>query len=204
MTDQKPDNTYTELGRFIEAFELLIMQLRNSCVIVLSSPAPKWQPLIRIPFYHAALTAKPLIDIFYAIMGTMINDIDTIKAVQLSQNEIDVFKGTLSQTTTDLEKLANKRNNIIHGTWLIGINPNPTDFSKFIVSKETTSGEGLKAVANLPRDVAELRTLTQECLRLRDWVGLLTPMFVVGWSIRITNLFRFDEKEKRWVRILPQ
>lgn len=201
MTNDAPDNAYTELGRFVEAFELMIFALRSACIIILSNPAPKWQALIRIPFHHSSMTAKPLIDIFTSIVGTMLHDTDTVAAWKLNEQELTAFKGVLRQVGADCEKLASKRNNLLHGTWFIGLNPDPTDLSRFFVEKSTTTGAGLKPIESIPKDIVELKILTKECQSLREWILLLTGIVGFGRP-SITTLFKQNQTNKRWERVI--
>lgn len=201
MTNEAPDSAYAELGKFVEAFELMVLMLRSGCVLILSSPAPKWQPLIQIPFNHSSMTAKPLADIFTAILGTMMNDQETIMSMNIDKKELDTFKGILSQVRADCEKIANKRNNILHGTWFVGINPDQEDISKFVVQKLTTTSTGLKLVESTPKNIEDIKEITKECSTLRDTICLLFSTWMFNNKPNISTLFRLNLNNKRWERI---
>jgi len=57
---------YESLGRFVEAFERAVNELRE-CSITLIERDGKHTRLIEVALHHQALTAKPLFDIFRAL-----------------------------------------------------------------------------------------------------------------------------------------
>jgi hypothetical protein len=64
---------YEELGRFVEMFELMVNEARESCIDLLSKDGDH-RELVQIAFHHQSLTAKPLFEIMRAIITEMIKD----------------------------------------------------------------------------------------------------------------------------------
>ena len=84
---------YEALGRFVEAFELMVDEIRGICGDCVSMTVGAIKPvkpddksweewikeegdrrhLISIPFHHQGMTAKPLFDIMRAIVAEIVN-----------------------------------------------------------------------------------------------------------------------------------
>jgi hypothetical protein len=64
------DESYLELGHFIAAFEGMVDAARRTCLLILSAPNGKWQPLVNSALHHGAMTAKPILDIMMSLFGT--------------------------------------------------------------------------------------------------------------------------------------
>jgi hypothetical protein len=186
---------YAALGRFVVSFELITNEIRQSCIGLLARDATQ-SGFIAIPFHHGAFTAKPLIDVWRAIVVELINpqprprkigdediavgifpddppmlpDADG-KPIHFKKDEIDIFHGVLKVIQDEFMDLANKRNNLLHATWFVGF-PSRADpnSAEFLVSKYKTTKEGLSPI-DLPKKAAELSALSNRCDIARDWIG---------------------------------
>jgi hypothetical protein len=64
---------YEMLGRFVEAFELMIYEIRE-IILTISARDSGNIVLFQTALYHSALTAKPLFDILRAIIAEVLSD----------------------------------------------------------------------------------------------------------------------------------
>jgi hypothetical protein len=199
---------YEALGRFVEAFELMVNETRDLCIdnirrAVLTITTVKYgdkewdaflteflkrQRLLEISFHHQGMTAKPLMDILRAIVAEIIND-----QASLYYAERTVFKKVLAHIDEEYSALYWKRNELLHGTWFMGYpDPNDPNASRFDVRKYKTTAEGLKR-AELPKNAAELRNLASRCDDTRTWLGHVD--FCLRGEGSITDFFKLDGKE---------
>jgi hypothetical protein len=186
---------YAELGRFVVSFELMIHEIRQSCIGRLARDTTHGG-FIAIPFHHVAFTAKPLIDVWRAIVAELIDpprrprkegDEDVAvgifpddppmlpdadgKPIHFKQDEIKIVHGVLKVIQDEFMDLANKRNNLLHATWFVGF-PSRADpnSAEFFISKYMTTKEGLSPL-DLPKKATELSDLSHRCDIIRDWVS---------------------------------
>jgi hypothetical protein len=148
---------YEALGRFVEAFELMVHEARVDCINMLSYDLPIGKgKLIAIPFYHQVFSAKPLFDVFRAVLREIIDDPQYQTKHGLTKSHVEQFSGVLKAIASEYEQLSNKRNNLLHGTWFVGYrgHDNP-DAESFQVRKYTTSANGLVAI-DLPKTAPEV------------------------------------------------
>ena len=82
---------YETLGRFVEAFEMMVDEVRTCCMMLMG-PNPFDDRLPLIAFHHGAMTAKPLFDIMRAMIAQLAKRDDTI-----DDDERPIFKGVLAQ-----------------------------------------------------------------------------------------------------------
>jgi hypothetical protein len=199
---------YAELGRFVVSFELMINEVRQNCIGMLGRDYTQ-SGFIAIPFHHAAFTAKPLIDVWRAIIAQlikppvpparnpgdedvaigvfpddppMLSDADG-KPIRFTEDEIAIFQGVLKVIQDEFNDLTNKRNNLLHATWFVGFASRTDPHSaEFFASKYTTNKDGLSPL-NLPKKASELSDLSHRCDIVRDWVswvdGCLTGMDMI-------------------------
>jgi hypothetical protein len=166
--DKNRREQYTALGRFVEAFEALVNETRDCCLeIVLGSGVANIR-LVEIAFHHQAMTAKPLFEILHAMIAEIIKE-----PIAPEYPEREIFSQVLKQINKEYMDLANKRNNLLHGTWFIGYSsPDDPDSKTFQIRKFRTSQNGLKQL-ELPTEASELDALTIRCIAARDWLSLL-------------------------------
>jgi hypothetical protein len=87
---------YEALGRFVEAFELIVHEARVGCINMLSYDLPgRKAKLIAVPFHHQAFTAMPLFEMFRAIMMEIIADPKYQADYGLTKDDVEQFSGVL-------------------------------------------------------------------------------------------------------------
>jgi hypothetical protein len=80
---------YEALGRFVEAFEAMVDEVRES-TIALMARDPKHGRLIKIALHHEAFSAKPLFNVFRAVIVEIIDDAIAIqKAKKDGMTDLD-------------------------------------------------------------------------------------------------------------------
>ena len=148
MPDTEKPKTYEEntkeqyeaLGRFVEAFEAMVNEVRESTIALIERDG-KHRRQIEIVLHHQVLTAKPLYEIFRAVVVEVVDDAISLKkakagrvfdrdpplvvdlmekALQFASADRDVFLGVMSTIADEYNTLVNKRNNLLHATWFIG------------------------------------------------------------------------------------
>ena len=81
MPDTEKPKTYEKntkeqheaLGRFVEAFEAMVNEVRESTIALIERDG-KHCRLIEIVLHHQVLTAKPLYEIFRAVVVEVVDD----------------------------------------------------------------------------------------------------------------------------------
>jgi hypothetical protein len=184
---QNVRDQYEALGEFVEAFERLVSEVRLSCIGHLRKDAAS-DDLIKIAFHHQALTAKPLFEIMRAIIAEELN-----RPSCPNYGERAEYKSLLGTIHNEYNDLANIRNNLLHGTWYIGV---PTtedpDASEFILYKYTTTKDGLARIDNLPKNAEQLHKLSTRCMHTGYWLGLVENC--LAGSDKLSNLFKQVDK----------
>jgi hypothetical protein len=150
---------------------------------------------------HQVMTAKPLMDLFRAMFGAMLADTDTRKS--FSDVQLRAFEGVLSQINSRYNVLANRRNDLLHGTWIIPDVQDPnSDVIEFIVSKLKTHAGGLKQADDLPKNAKELCDLSARCRDLTKWIQLVTGCWGFqtnpGSGAHIDKIFKYDAQKDEW------
>ena len=76
--------------------------------------------------------------------------------------------------------LANKRNNLLHGTWYVGYTgPEDLEAKEFYISKMAHRKDELAHIP-LPRTASELRDLTKRCEKTQAWISAVEMPFLVN------------------------
>ncbi len=203
---------YAAVGRFVEAFEAMVHETRSGAhslmlhgYIVKFSLALQITNLVGIPLYHQSLTAKPLFEIFRAVLMEKSSYPEYKAALKITDAQINIFRGALSAISREYEYLANKRNELLHGTWSIGyVSAEDPHAAKFQVDKYKTTGSGMSKL-ELPTIATELDALSKRCGETRIWLatvhGCVPPTKV---NLQIEKCFKQIPKEKNaWERIWP-
>jgi hypothetical protein len=191
---------YEALGRFVEAFEQMVDEVRGTCIdrIWASVTADTGfyfehdqhhrKGLIEISFHQQNMTAKPLWDILRSIIAEIL-----AQESNPHHADRDSFKHLLGFMEGEYSSLNNKRNELLHGTWLIGYTSESDPHSeKFRVRKFKTSAGGLIEATELPQDVTELSSLTHRCDKLRSWIAEID--FCMRKNRPLSNHFKRDGK----------
>src|SRR5579859_415573 len=187
---------YAALGRFVEAFELMVNEVRE-CSIDLVAHNEKNRDLVSVAFHHHALSAMPLMEIFRAVGANMVgltpigitDDFASEEPPFIDSSDIadpddprlkfsaadrDAFKAIMKRIFAEYKDLSETRNALLHGTWFVGYgsraDPNA---NTFYVHKLQTTKIGLTRVEGLPKSAPELITLAERCDDTRTWIGFL-------------------------------
>jgi hypothetical protein len=191
--EENTKEQYEALGRFVEAFELMVNEVRESCVECLcyGMGNSERERLAEIAFHHQSMTAKPLFDIMRAIIAEIVNS-----RASIHYSDRDKFKKILGVVENEFSHLSNKRNDILHGTWFIGFRwPDDPNASKFFLRKFKTSADGLVGAKELPKNAHELLDLTMRCGDVRAWVGWVETCISDG--VKISDFF--EKRDGTWI-----
>jgi hypothetical protein len=202
MPDSEADATYERnvkeqyetLGRFVEAFELMVNAVRRVCIDLLPHDG-NHDHLIEIVFHHQVMTAKPLFEIMRATIADLLKNVS-----HRAHGDRDFFNDLLSFVQKGYDDLVNKRNNLLHGTWIIGTRSGrDPDASQFYLFKYTTTKHGLEML-KLPRTTTELRELTKRCDETRAWIeNIGVSLDPIRTGVKITELF--EKRERGWALV---
>jgi hypothetical protein len=209
---------YEALGRFVEAFEAMINEVRESTAALIERDG-RHRLIVEIVLHHQALTAKPIFEIFRAIVMEIVDE--TIAAekrkekgiieleppivVDIADNPLhftssdrEIFLAVMNTIAQEYNDLVNTRNNLLHATWFIGFSAqdDPTS-SEFYARKYSTTKEGLRQI-ELPKNAAQLQKLSQRCDDTRTWIGNLHSCLGGPSNIRL----RFERQGKEWLLVI--
>jgi hypothetical protein len=204
---------YEELGHFVEAFEAMVNEARQTCIELLSKDG-RHRDLIQIILHHQALAAKTIFEMCRAVIAEIINsaielenamkkgivDLDPPHLVdregrpsRFSIAERDGYLGLMRFIASEYDDLINKRNNLLHATWFIGYSgADDPNCKEFFAHKYTVNKEGF-ALLELPKTAAELRELLGRCDAVQSWIGWLQCALTNEASFKY--LFRQDGKQ---------
>src|SRR5690349_6632906 len=95
---RQTDAIHAALGRYVEAFEQLLLWIRGGCVMVTSATATPpgnvmQQRLMNVVFHHRSMTAEPLFNIYRGLVGEIINAPD----VKIEPGERSAIESILKQ-----------------------------------------------------------------------------------------------------------
>jgi hypothetical protein len=157
---------YEALGRFVEAFEAMVGETRN-CSINLLQTDHRNSVLVDVAFHHPALAARPLFEIFRALIIEFLS----LPNITVTPEERKIFQGVLQTIAKEYEYLTNIRNTLLHGTWRIGYSTNEDPNSEtFFLDKFKPTGDGLKR-EDVPNTAFELLGFKDRCENTRDWIA---------------------------------
>lgn len=182
---------YEVLGRFIEAFELMVSEVRNICIMLLAHDGNNGD-LLAIAFHHQALTAKPLFDIMRAIISVLV-----AKSSHRAYPHRDFYRNLLGDLQRQYDYLVNMRNNLLHGTWFIGIGRSglDPDHIEFHLEKYATTKDGLKML-ELPRTAKELKEFIKLCDETLAWIENIGTSLDPIMNVEIKELFAY--RDGKW------
>ena len=185
------------LGRFVQAFELMVSTVRIGCIMN-TSFFPKHQQLMNIVFHHQAMSADALFSIFRAIITTVVTDPES----QVPPEEQIAYKGVLQQISTEYCDLCSERNKMLHGTWRIGwyYDINETEFEKVFMHKGNVSKDGFRYVSPV-NTVEDLKAVIKRCDDLEDMIGRVNAIFGFRQELRISR--NFQKVGGRWKTVQP-
>jgi hypothetical protein len=178
---------YAALGRFVEAFEFVVNEVREICIerVCNGMGRSERERLVEIAFHHQGMAAKPLFDIMRAIIAEIVSNPSNFHYADRV-----AFKSLLGFIESEYSRLYSKRNELLHGTWMIGfVSQDDPDAKEFVVRKYKTTADGLTH-AELPKNATELLDLVARCENIRTWLGHLD--FCFSDKVRISDYFRLE------------
>lgn len=192
--------SHAALGRYVEAYEQLIMCIRGGCSLLTCLLTPgrtgvKQQQLMNVVFYHHSMTADNLFSIYRALVGQIINDSD----MAIDPNEANAIRGILKCFDSAFQKTIAMRNNYLHGTLFIGHgNTETEDWSEIGFLRGKSTKEGLLFVDG-PKDAGAIDAAARECKRLHDYFLRFSGCFQLSLSGRDVRVSKnFIQVDKDW------
>lgn len=202
---------YEALGMFVEAFEAMVDEARESTISLVERD-PHHGRLVAIALHHSNLTAKPLFDIFRAVVAEIVKDALHIQEAKktgrervepplrldinddplnLTPRDRDALFGALKALSSEYDDLQQARNKLLHATWFIGYpdGDDPT-YEKLVVRKYSATAAGLEPVTTLPKDKAELHHLVRRCDVARSWIAAIHAC--LGGPFVVKETFKRD------------
>jgi hypothetical protein len=160
---------YEALGRFVEAFELMVDETRRISIGILKRD-DNHEKLVEVLFHHGALTAKPLFDIMRALMA----DYFKLPYIKVTEQDRNIFSGVLKEIATHYTGLLDSRNTLLHGTWRVGyLSIDDPKFESFLLDKYKVTKEGLSKEDQIPKNAADLLALADSCHKVRWWLKVI-------------------------------
>jgi uncharacterized protein YutE (UPF0331/DUF86 family) len=186
---------YEALGRFVEAFESMVNETRETSVDILTRDAIKDRHLLEVAFHHSALTAQPLFEIMRALIADFIKDPE----FQISIKDRDNFAGVLAEIAQEHSALTSERNKLLHGTWFVGyVSPDDPNAENFYINKYKPTKTGLAKQA-VPKRAEELLKLRDRCEAVRNWLALLNSCLPLDPEADCSPIGEtFEFKDGRW------
>lgn len=182
--ERKNNEKFQALGKFVQAFELMVAEVRDTCRDLVSDDQAN-RKLLDTILHHRVLTAQPLFEVMRALYAERLlgADSDVVEA------EREAISSVLTQLATEYQDLVKRRNSVVHGTWLIGwVNMTAESVVReLFVQKKKVTGKGL-ADEDLPKDVKDLQDLTKQCNDVKLLIAALYQNFSMFG--RITNALR--------------
>jgi hypothetical protein len=201
FTYQKLLRQYECIGRFVEAFEEMVHETRQACINLLSANT-QIAPLISIPFYHDAMTAKPLFDIFRGITAQMLADEKVRKLHKIDDDDHEGFLEVLARIAGEYGDLVGMRNHMLHGTWQIGQYDKDDETVEFSLLRRKITKHGLAVPSDLPKNVADVTALVERCKEAKMWISILNGCNPLGLQkLKFKKCFR--QNGDGWERIWP-
>lgn len=185
---RQSDANFALIGRYVQAFELMVDAARTGCILILRPRVIGEKPLVagaesdqalhpnerlvRIALSHASQTAKPLFDIFRALIIEVMTPQQNLPKEELERknNEFVIIKDILRQLAKEYGDATDFRNGMLHSTWHIGFAPqDAVDFSHIVVHKHKVTKDGLE-IEVIANDKDQIKAETENCERIADMI----------------------------------
>jgi hypothetical protein len=187
LYDQQTTALYAGLGRFVATFELLVDTMRTRLLLLWNGDSIYQQRLIRPVL--SELTAYPIVGVFSATMA------EAIKLYVKDEADKKLASNILGNISTRLQKMVEIRNEMVHGTWLIGFaSEQQTDFSEAKGFKPKNTKNGVEH-RDITKTKADFDLLVDDCRMLTALVNRIVG--VVQMERPVASNFVWDEKSKR-------
>lgn len=179
QANESARDQFAALGWFIQRFEFIVSVLREHCrhisaggnhAAVTTEPSAvmaRWN-ICSLPFHHQAITAKPLVEIWRALVIE-----ESAALLSLSKLTIkgkSVSDRIATEIVTSFISVAEARNRLVHASWQIGHRLPTADLSTLIVEKYKV-GKGFKKLENMPASFSDLMNLSEEADNVLNNLG---------------------------------
>jgi hypothetical protein len=202
---------FAALGRFIQNFEHIVSSLRTECSrlvkggdlgsgVVPGNVILFYWNICALTFHHDSMTAKPLVDIWQAMVSEQCRALVALS--KLSEQGHLISLEIVRDIANDIRALANTRNMLIHATWHIGFwRPGEVGgLSSMHVEKYKVPKSGLQPRDDLPRSFDELMEHGNEAKNLHSRLGRFLQFFIY----RPDQIeYVFSKKDDQWVFTPP-
>jgi len=169
---------YEALGRFVEAFEMMVSEVRETCLEILKRDNKHYE-LLEIAFHHGALTARPLFDVMQALVAEIVGD--TIRnppfdvggkgpVPDFTAPDRNTFWGVMKFVAEEYGELTTTRNNLLHATWFTGYSDVDDPFGSEFYARKYSAGKDRLSSLDLPKDAITFVRLSNRCDALRHWI----------------------------------
>lgn len=150
--ERQTKEQFETLGRFVQAFELMVDAARNGC-LTLAADNARHARILRVVFHYHTMTAQPLFDMWRGIVAEFARPEEDAAPSREAEEDRGVATKVLAQMADEYGRLARHRNDFLHGTWFIGwAGPADQDFSRLNVFRARITKGGF-AAAEMPKDV---------------------------------------------------
>ena len=195
--DRQTKEQFELLGRFVQAFELMVFEVRRGCIHLTTSGVDH-QSLMNRVFHHSALSAQPLFDILSALITAIVVELSP----KIDPDQRTTTLGVLKQLRTNFKDLVERRNKLLHGTWFIGwANPAATDFSKTSVMNLKWTAEGELKPPPL-KGADDLKQLTSKCADMAHMILSLVMCIHLTGGPRVCQ--NFQKQNGRWITTIQR
>lgn len=166
--DLQTRELYANIGEFIVKFEHVCCTMQKAIMFMIHGQGLQNQQVANVLL--AGYTADHLRTLFESLIGELINPND---------KERKIINNIISR----VQKITEKRNDVVHGTWFIGWgNETTQDFSEALGYKLHKNKQGA-ALKSLKHKVEDFSTLVEEAEKLFSLVTRLGVCMTLGLSI---------------------
>jgi len=167
------------LGRFVQSFEHMVNAARGGCLL-LTSPTPHYQRLVGMAFYHPAMTAQPLFEVWRGVIAEIRPPAPLSDETPEAKEEKVAANAILKYMAGEYSDLVRERNAIVHGTWHIGWNGSAeADSSALNLFKMNITKSGL-VQADTPKDTEAMFRLISRLDALTLMIHRVTAAIIIN------------------------
>jgi len=197
LREQATKEQFEMLGRFVQAFELMVDAVRAGCLF-LTSWNGKQQQLMNIVFHHRSMTADPLFDIFRGMIMQIISDSDS----NIKDDDKTVASDVLGQLHNRYRLLTQHRNDMLHGTWHIGWYAQADkEFQSILMHKGKVAPSVGIQFSQPAKSIGDISTKIADCEELEDMIRRLWLSFISRDTVSIAK--QFKKIGDRWTAVVP-
>ena len=176
IRDIQTRELYANIGEFVVKFEHVCRAMQSTITMMMYKQGLQNQQVTHI--FLAGYTADPLRTLLESLIGELVTPND---------KERKIVKNILSR----IQKLTEKRNDVVHSTWFIGWgNEQTQDFSEAPGHKLHKNKQGA-SIKSFRYKAEDFSSLVDEAKKLSSFVSTLNICILEGYSIE--NFFKTNE-----------